>query len=231
MVALLRFCNKHDGWLRLALLITGSLPALALALGYYGQNMGFNPFETLMSTTGQWGMGFLLLTLAVTPSRRWLAFICRKARASSGKRLADWNFLVRLRRMMGLFCFFYISVHLLVYLELELLWSWSFFFEELGERPFILLGLLGWVGLLMLAVTSPAAVRRAMGKRWRQLHRLIYVIVLVALGHIWWLSKVGDELPYIYSALTLVLLGHRLIVRYSRFFYRSDDRGFEVRRF
>lgn len=230
MVGLLRFCNRHDGWLRLALLLVGGLPALNLGVGYYRGDLGFNPFETLMATTGQWGMGFLLVTLAVTPSRRWLAFLCRKLRASFGKRLADWNFLVRARRMLGLFSFFYICLHLVSYLHLELLWTWSIFLEELQERPFIALGLLGWVGLLLLAVTSPIAVRRAMGKRWRQLHRLIYVISVVALVHVWWLSKVGDALPYIYTLLLLILLGHRLVVRYSRVFYRPDDRGLEVHR-
>jgi sulfoxide reductase heme-binding subunit YedZ len=227
---LLNWFNQHDHWFRVLLFAVSLLPALRLLFDTYTKQLGFNPFDALIARTGFWAMLFLILTLAITPARRWLGFCCRSLRLLYGKRLADWNFLIKARRMLGLFSFFYLSWHLGIYLHLELDWSVQWFWQDLLERPFIAAGLAGWIIALLLAITSPQRARRKMGRRWRQLHRAMYILSLLAAAHVLLEAKVGDTQAFVFSVLIGILLLHRLLTNYVSSWQRPDDNGLEAKR-
>lgn len=194
-------------WAVLALVL---LPALTLVLGYSNKNLGVNGLETLERATGRWAVILLILTLFITPGRRLLLHLFRYANFRWGKRLPDWNFLMHLRRMLGLTCFFYGCAHALVYLEFDLAWDWSALSDELHEKPYILAGVVNLCLLALLAITSTDGMVRLLKRNWRRIHRLIYLIALLSIAHWWWMSKPGDlrSLPYV--MVLLALLAYRV---------------------
>jgi sulfoxide reductase heme-binding subunit YedZ len=165
------------------------------ALGLSGLSLGPNPQEEVLNTCGQTGINLLMLTLCVTPIRR-----------STGL-----NRIIALRRMLGLFAFFYVCLHFLSYLFLDLSLQWSTLGDDIAKRPFITLGFTALVLLLPLAVTSTNGMQRRLGRNWIKLHRLVYPIAILAVIHYWWQKKskadVGD--PLTYAFLLAVLLGVR----------------------
>lgn len=165
--------------------------------GFTGR-MGANPVEFVTHSTGTWALVFLCITLAVTPVRK----------------LSGVNALLRLRRMLGLFCFFYAALHFLTYIWLDQFFNWPGIVADIGRRPFILVGFAAFVLLLVLAVTSPRAVVRRLGRHWRTLHRAIYAVALLALLHFWWLKGSKNNLaePRIYVTIVAVLLLMRLVL-------------------
>lgn len=172
------------------------LPFVHLLLGAFGiagVDLGTNAVETVQDVTGNWGLRFLVITLAITPLRTWF----------------DAPWLVQLRRMLGLFAFFYVSLHFLTWLLLDQGLYWSVILEDVAKRPFITIGFLGFVLLIPLAATSTNAMMRRLGKRWKTLHRLVYLITLLGVWHYWWQVKADIREPAIYLAITLVLLGWR----------------------
>lgn len=227
---LLNWFNQNDHWFRLMLFIVSAVPAALLLLDYYRDQLGFNPFDSLITRTGYWSMVFLLLTLAITPLRRWLGFLCRMMKWLYGKRLADWNFLIKSRRMLGLYSFFYLSWHAGVYLQLELDWNVQWLWEDLQERPFLIAGLSGWLVSLLLALTSPQWARRKLGRRWRQLHRTMYLLTVLAITHLMLEAKVGEVSALLFSAIALILLLHRILVHVVERWRRADDTGLEANR-
>jgi sulfoxide reductase heme-binding subunit YedZ len=173
-------------------------------------NFSPNPLEDITHQTGLWSLRFLCLTLAVTPLRR----------------LAGWNGAIRFRRMLGLFAFFYGTLHFLTYALLdrlaslnapEGLLSWSamqalaaWIASDIAERPFITVGFAAFVAMLPLAATSTTAmIRRLGGRRWQLLHRLIYFSAVAAVVHFWWLVKADIRRPLFYGAIVALLLGFR----------------------
>lgn len=176
-------------------------PAVLLARGAATGSLGANPIEAITHGTGDWTLRFLLITLAVTPLR-----------AATG-----WNWLVRFRRMLGLFAFFYGSLHLMTYLWLDKFFSWSEILHDIPHRPFITVGFLGFVLLVPLAATSTAGmIRRLGGRNWRMLHRLIYVSGAAAVVHYWWLVKADVSKPAFYAGVLAVLLASRAAVASRR---------------
>lgn len=171
----------------LALLVAG-------ALGLAGQGLGANPVETVLHTLGKWGLKFLLLTLAVTPLSRWMG----------------WTWLIAYRRLLGLFAFFYVSLHLTTYLVLDQWLAWPAIVEDVLERPYITLGMAAVLLLVPLAATSTRAMMRRMGQRWRRLHRLIYPAAILGVWHFWWQVKQDILEPLVYAVILGVLLGARL---------------------
>ena len=159
-----------------------------------GAGLGTNPIERIQDTLGQWGLRFLLITLAVTPLRDWFN--------------APW--LIQLRRMLGLYAFFYVLMHFLNWLILDQGLYWSGILIDIAKRPFITIGCAALVLLVPLAVTSTNGMMRRLGKRWKQLHRLIYLIVLLGIWHYYWQVKADVREPLIYLAIAMVLLGWRL---------------------
>ena len=162
--------------------------------------LGANPIEEIQDRFGYWGLRFVLITLAVTPLRR-----------ITGK-----NWLIRFRRMLGLFAFFYILMHFLTWLILDQSLLLSAITEDIFERPFITIGFTAFLILIAMAATSTNAMRRRLGKRWQQIHYGIYVVALLGVWHYWWQVKLDVRDPQIYAAILVVLLGYRIRVRHKK---------------
>jgi sulfoxide reductase heme-binding subunit YedZ len=177
------------------------VPAAWLAAGAVRGTLGANPLEAVTHGTGDWTLRFLLLTLAVTPLR-----------AATGL-----NWLVRFRRMLGLFAFFYGSLHLSTYLWFDKFFEWGAILADVPRRPFITVGFGAFLLLVPLAATSTAGmIRRLGGRRWRALHRLVYAAALGGVVHYWWLVKADVSEPRLYGAALLVLFAARGAVAWSR---------------
>ncbi|MDH3334338.1 MAG: sulfoxide reductase heme-binding subunit YedZ [Gammaproteobacteria bacterium] len=171
--------------------------------------LGANPIEEIMDRFGNWSLRFILITLAVTPLRR----------------ITGWNWLTRFRRMLGLFTFFYVLMHFLTWLILDQGLLMSAILEDLVKRPFITIGFAAFLLLLALAVTSTNAMRRRLGRRWQQLHNLVYVIGILGVWHYWWQVKKDITEPLIYAAILAVLLGYRGTVTFFRQRRQSANLG------
>lgn len=185
--------------LKLLLFILCLAPFGLLVWGLLTDNLGANPVEELTKRTGIWTLRFLIITLAVTPARH----------------LLGWNGLIRFRRMLGLFAFFYGSLHFMILVVFDHFFSLQAILEDVLKRPFITVGFLGYTLLLPLAMTSTTKmIKRLGGKRWQQLHRLIYVIAICGVLHFLWLVKADIRRPSIYIGLLAILLGYRLGRRY-----------------
>ena len=186
--------------LKLVLFLLCLLPLGKLALETFavaGLSLGANPVEELLHRLGKWGLNFLLITLAVTPLRR----------------LSGWTWLLRFRRMLGLFAFFYVTLHFLVYAGLDQRFDPAAILEDVAERPYITLGMTALLLLLPLALTSTRAMMRRLGRRWQPLHRLVYPITILGVWHFYWQVKLDTLEPLIYAAILAALLGFRLVRR------------------
>lgn len=185
------------------------LAPLAIIVGKVyglGGTLGANPVEAIQDHFGQWGLRFVLLTLAVTPARK----------------ISGWVWLSRFRRMLGLFTFFYVLMHFIVWLLLDQRLLMSAIIEDIVERPFITLGMLAFMLLLALAATSTKGMRRRLGRRWQQLHNSIYLIAILGVWHYWWQVKKDISAPLVYALILVTLLGYRLWDR-----HRSRFRGID----
>ena len=179
------------------------VPAGKLALELFevaGMSLGANPVEELIHRFGIWGLNFLLITLAVTPLRF----------------LTGRNWLIRFRRMLGLFAFFYVLMHFLTYAGLDQRFDLAVIFEDIAERPFITIGFIAFLLLIPLAVTSTNRMMKRLGRRWQKLHRLVYVIALLGVWHFYWQVKLDTLEPVIYAAILAALLGYRIWRRHVR---------------
>lgn len=175
------------------------LPLTLLALelfGVGGLSLGANPIEELIHRLGKWGLRLLLITLAVTPLRK----------------LTGWNALLRFRRMLGLFAFFYVLLHFMTYAGLDQRFDFAVIIEDVAERPYITIGMTALLLLLPLALTSTNGMMRRLGKRWKKLHRLVYVIAILGVWHFYWQVKLDTLEALIYAGILAVLLGFRLVV-------------------
>lgn len=177
----------------LAFVLAGVPLARMIWQAFFG-GLGPNPAETLLHQTGEWGLRMLLITLAVTPLR-WLT---------------GANWLVRLRRMLGLWAFAYAMLHFLVFIVFEHGLALAAVWEDIVERPYILIGFTAWLILLALAVTSPKAMVRRLGKRWKRLHQAVYLAAPLAILHFFMLTKSDDyRRPAIYAGILLLWLAVR----------------------
>jgi methionine sulfoxide reductase heme-binding subunit len=186
-------------------------PALLLAWWAWTGQLGPNAVETLLRSSGRWALGLLLVTLAVTPLRRLSMRLAQAVRARYGRRVSDWNLLIRLRRQLGLFSFFYASLHLACYVLLDAGGDALQLLHDLGERSFVQPGWLAWILLLPLAATSTQAAMRALGGRWRTLHRSVYLVAALGYLHLWWGAKPGQAAVWALSAALLLLLVARAL--------------------
>lgn len=212
-------------WSLLALFL---LPAGLLFYRYKQGSLGINPLEMLMHTTGKWALIMLLMTLCMTPLRRGLVKLSLYLHSGYGKRLSDWNWVIRLRRMIGNYCFFYAALHLFVFLHYDIDWNWFSFLEETQEKPYIFAGVSAFVLLSPLAFTSTDGMMRRLGRNWRRLHRLVYLILVIVLLHFWWQVKTGVFTPWPYTLLGMLLLGYRVVANYGWVAVRTVDDGMEV---
>ena len=171
-----------------------TLPLLLILWRGIRGELGPNPVEVLTHETGDWALRLLLLTLAVTPLRQ----------------LTGQAVIIRFRRMLGLFAFFYASLHLMVYLWLDQSWGWSEIIDDVLRRPFILVGWLAFMLMVPLAITSTQAWMRRLGRGWKRLHRSVYAIAVLAVLHYVWLVKADLLEPAIYALILALLLVARL---------------------
>lgn len=158
--------------------------------------IGPDPVEEMVHTFGKTALNFLLLTLLITPLRQ----------------LGGWPHLLRLRRMLGLFAFFYAVLHLLAYAVLDQGLDLAAVLEDIAKRPYITLGFTAVLILAPLAITSTNRMMRRLGRRWQKLHRLVYAAAILGVWHFYWQVKADIREPLIYAAMLAVLLGYRLYV-------------------
>jgi methionine sulfoxide reductase heme-binding subunit len=176
-------------------------PLLFLVRDAVTGGLGANPIEAVELRTGRWALRFLAFTLAVTPVRL----------------LTGWNGLIRYRRMLGLFAFFYATVHLGAYVGLDMFFDWGDIVEDVVKHPYVTVGLATWLLLLPLAVTSTRGwVRRLGGKRWARLHKLVYVAAITGTVHYLWAVKKDTFLPLVYLVVFVTLLGWRAALWVAR---------------
>ena len=175
------------------------VPAGYLIWGMLYDGLGPNPIEYITRDTGDWTLRFLLISLLVTPARKLLG--------------QPW--LIKYRRMLGLFAFFYAFLHFVTYIWLDRFFDIPDTLKDIAKRPFILVGFLSFLILIPLAITSTAGwIRRLGGKRWAWLHRGVYASVILGVVHYWWLVKSDIRLPLMYAVFAAILLGYRLIVAF-----------------
>ena len=172
------------------------IPFILLVLDAVNDNLGTNPVEVLTHETGDWALRFLLLTLCVTPLRRMLKM----------------SWLLKFRRMLGLFAFFYAVLHFVTYIWLDQFFDWKEILVDIAKRPFITIGFASFVLLLPLAMTSTNAMQRRLKQRWQTLHKLVYVIPVLVMVHFTWSLKADYSEPQMYALIFLVLM-------LSRFYY------------
>ena len=168
---------------------------------YHGENLlGPDPAKALELLTGEWAIRFLILALAVSPARYLL------------NKPVLWQY----RRMVGLYALFYVFLHFLVFLAFLLQWQWSQLGQEISERPYITIGFSAFVLLLPLGATSFQLAQRKLGRRWKQLHRLVYAVAILAVMHLIWIVRSSYEDAVVYGGLVALLLGYRILRHYSK---------------
>ena len=176
------------------------LPALYYAYGIWQDTLGANPLEAVIRGLGDWGLRILLLTLLVSPLRR----------------IINWPQLLRTRRMLGLYAYFYVVLHLFGYLWFDQFFDWEEIWFDILERPFITIGMVAVILLTPLAITSTKRMIRRLGKNWKRLHSLVYPISILALIHFWMMVKLDIREPVIYSILLAILLGERVYRKFKK---------------
>lgn len=179
------------------LFLAALVPAARLLLAGFTDRLGANPIEFITRNTGDWTLYFLCMTLTVTPLRR----------------LTKWNWLIRLRRMVGLFAFFYACLHFMTFFWFDHFFDIGEMFKDVVKRPFITVGFTAFVLLIPLAVTSTnAMVKRLGGKHWQRLHRLVYLIAMLGILHFWWMKAGKNDFaqPILFGSIIAVLLLARL---------------------
>jgi methionine sulfoxide reductase heme-binding subunit len=207
----LRIADRALRILKVAVFVAALGPVAWLVWAASTGNLSANPLSDITNETGVWALRFVCITLAITPARR----------------LTGWNGLIRFRRMVGLFAFFYGTLHFLTYVIVDRfagldfpdgIVAWSTVGNlarsvaaDISKRPFITVGFTAWMTMLPLAVTSTAGwIRRLGGRRWNRLHRLVYATGAIAVLHYWWLVKADVRRPLTYGAVVLALLGARV---------------------
>jgi sulfoxide reductase heme-binding subunit YedZ len=182
---------------KIAIFLGALVPLGRLGWRALHDGLGANPIETITHSTGDWTLLLILATLLITPLRR----------------ITRQYWLIGVRRMVGLFAFFYGTLHFLTYIWLDKFFDMHEVFKDIAKRPFIKVGFAAFVLLIPLAVTSTTGwIRRMGGKNWQRLHRLIYVTAIFAVVHYWWLVKADVRKPEQYAAALAVLLAYRVFV-------------------
>jgi sulfoxide reductase heme-binding subunit YedZ len=183
---------------KVAVFVAAWYPLARLVFLGFTNGLSANPTEFVTRSTGLWTLVFLCITLVVTPLRR----------------LTGVAELLRFRRMLGLFTFFYATLHFFSYIWFDEWFDVVAIAKDIAKRPFIMVGFAGWVLLSVLALTSPRAMVRRLGRRWQTVHRAIYAIAALAILHFWWMKAGKHDLqqPKLYGAIVVALLGWRVAV-------------------
>jgi sulfoxide reductase heme-binding subunit YedZ len=205
--------NRSLSWVKVVVFLMALIPLGKLAIGAYLDALGANPIEKITHVTGYWTLTFLLITLTITPL----------------KRLSGWLWPMRLRRMLGLFAFFYAVLHFSTYLVLDQFFDWDNIVKDIVKRPYITIGFSAFVLLIPLAMSSSdAMIRRIGGKRWKALHAMIYPCAIAGVVHFCWLVKKDLTNPLIFAVLLCLLLATRLLFRFLDANKRKGNRHFII---
>ena len=190
---------KDTRFSKLLLFINALVPLVLLLWDFYRNQVGANPLEFVTRTTGMLTLVFLMITLALTPVRK----------------ITGLNWLVKFRRMVGLYAFFYGTLHLLTYLWFDRFFNLRSIAGDVAQRPFIAIGMTAFFLMVPLAITSTnKMVKRLGGKRWALLHKLVYVAGVGGVVHYWMLVKADKRLPLTFGFILLLLLAHRLFIKF-----------------
>jgi len=196
----MRLSKKSWATIKICIFFFSLSPFLLLLTDTVQDQLGANPIEALHFRLGDWALRFLCIGLALSPL----------------KKLLKQSWPIHFRRMMGLYAFFYASLHFLVYIMLDLSLSWETFIEEVPQSPYILVGLFTYILLTPLAFTSTKSMQKRLGKRWIQLHKLVYIAGISAVIHYLWLVKSDHSDPLFYAIVMLLLLFIRLFYKLRR---------------
>jgi sulfoxide reductase heme-binding subunit YedZ len=186
-------------WLKPVVFAACLVPAGQLLYHAWTENLTANPIEFITRFTGSWALIILLASLSVTPLRKILG----------------WTDLIKFRRMLGLFAFFYALLHFSTYVVLDHFFDFGAIAKDIIKRPYVTAGFTAFALLVPLAITSTAAMIRRLGKRWQQLHRLVYVAAIGGVIHFYWLVKADIRRPVQYGAVLALLLGYRLVAKWA----------------
>ena len=184
----------------------GLMPTVWLVWRFLDDRLGANPIEEILHRLGDVSLIFLLVTLAITPLRA----------------VVGWNEIIKIRRPLGLFGFFYLTMHFLTYAVLDQTLDFEFIIEDVLERPYISIGFTAWILLIPLAITSTKGWIRRLGKHWKKLHRLAYVATIMGVVHFYWQGKADTYWPTLAAMLITVLMIYR--IRSSRGRWRPQVR-------
>ncbi|UCC47518.1 MAG: sulfoxide reductase heme-binding subunit YedZ [Gemmatimonadota bacterium] len=193
--------KRAERVLRVGVFVAALMPLVRIVVQALTGGLGTNPIEELLHRTGWWALAFLMLTLSVTPARQ----------------LTGWGALIKLRRMLGLYAFFYASLHLGIYVGVDQFFALEYILADVTDRPYITVGFAALLILIPLAVTSTKGwIRRLGGKRWNGLHKLVYVAAGLGVLHFLWLVKADMREPAIFGWILVILLGYRLVTERLR---------------
>lgn len=180
--------------LKLTVFSLSSVPLIFMLVGFINDSLSANPVQNLMQLSGQAALNFILLTLTIRPISQIL----------------NYHALIKIRRMLGLFCYLYASMHFSIYLVLEQWLDLTLIIEDIKERPFITIGVINLILLTPLALTSTDAMRARLQTNWLKLHKLIYLISILAIIHYWWSAKADLLMPIMSALILTFLLAYRL---------------------
>lgn len=189
--------TRQVAWIKAGLFVLCLVPMARLVYGGFATSLGANPLETITRSTGWWALFLIMATLCVTPLRK----------------LTGANWLLRLRRMLGLYAFFYALAHFITFVWFDHWFDVGEILKDVVKRPFVTVGFAAFLLLWPLALTSTSAMVRRLGRNWQRLHRLIYAIAVLGVVHYWWLVKRDLTEPIVFSLVLAVLLGARLYWR------------------
>lgn len=186
--------KQHISWIKTLVFVLAFFPLIRLIWLGAHDDLSANPIEFIERSTGFWALFILLITLSLTPIR----LITNRV----------WQ--LQLRRMLGLFMFFYAFVHIAIYLWLDFSFIWADISKDIVKHPRILVGFIAFILAIPLAITSNRAMVRRLGERWKQLHQLVYLIAILGVVHFWWLVKKDIREPLIYAIILIILLAIRI---------------------
>ncbi|MCF8186931.1 MAG: sulfoxide reductase heme-binding subunit YedZ [Sulfuritalea sp.] len=192
-------------YIKLLVFLLSLIPLFRLIYLGFNDALGANPIEFVERSTGTWALVFLMLTLSMTPIRQWSGI----------------NSFIQFRRMLGLFMFFYACLHIISYLWLDHSFNLNEIFKDIIKHPYVLVGFTAFLLLIPLAITSTKAMMKRLGGRWKLLHRLIYLIGLLAVLHFLWLVKKDLTEPLVYASIFFSLIALRFIYKYRTHFKLS----------
>ncbi len=190
---------KDPRFAKLVLIVNGLVPLVLLLWDVWRGRAGANPTEFLTRTTGMLALVFLMISLAITPVRK----------------ITSLNWLVKFRRMLGLFAFFYGALHLVTYVAFDRFFDLKSVPADIFKRPFIAVGMTAFVLMVPLAITSSDRMVKHLGKRWGTLHRVVYLAAMAGVLHYWMLVKSDTRLPVTFGFVLAVLLGYRLLIKFA----------------